>query len=507
MTPVPKPSGRIPARKDGAAPEVAGIDLSPEEFRRLGYRAVDMLAEHLRALPEGPARRYVTSELRRQLLSEPIPVGAGVPEAILERFRTEVLPYPMGNSSPRFFGWVNSPPAPLAILAELLAAGFNPSLAGGDHAGTYVEHAVLRWLKGMLGYPASSGGVLSSGGSVANLLALAVMRSVKASSDVRARGLAGEPAAMVVYTSTQGHSCIEKAVELLEIGHDNLRKIAVDSEFRMDVAGLRAQIAADRATGLRPVCVAATAGTVNTGAMDPLQEIAGLCAAEGLWFHVDGAYGALGILAEQTRGLYAGLERADSLAVDPHKWLYVPVECGCTFVRDAEAMRSTFSLVPAYLRDPASLPWFSEFTIQQTRGFRALKLWMILQQIGEQGYRRLITRDVALARRLQQRIRERKDFELLAAGPLSITCFRFAPPDKRDLDALNRRLLDLVQREGRVFLTDTELDGRFALRACIVNFRTTEADLDVLLDVLADAGGRVLRAQQTAGTPAGEEQQ
>jgi glutamate/tyrosine decarboxylase-like PLP-dependent enzyme len=403
----------------------------------------------------------------------------------------------MGNISPRFFGWINSPAAPLGVLADLLAGGLNASVAGGDHAATYVEHAVLGWLKRLLGYPAVSGGLLVSGGSMASLVGLAVMRFVKAQSPIRARGLQGQAAPMVVYTSTQGHSCIEKAVELLGIGHDYLRKIPTDSDQRIDLDLLKAQIAADRAAGLRPVCVAASAGTVNTGAIDPLDALADLCAAEQLWFHIDGAYGGVGVLAEQTAGLYAGMERADSLAIDPHKWLYMPVECGCIFVRDAQAMRDAFSLTPPYLRDDANLPWFSEFGPQQTRGFRALKLWMVLQQIGEQGYRELISRDIALARALQARISAHPDFELVAAGPLSITCFRYTPPGAHDLDALNRRLLDLVQREGQVFLTSTQLDGMFVLRACVVNFRTTEADLDTLLDVLAEAGRRVNEERRT----------
>ncbi|MBZ0302509.1 MAG: amino acid decarboxylase, partial [Anaerolineae bacterium] len=254
--------------------------------------------------------------------------------------------------------------------------------------------------------------------------------------------------------------------------------------------------AADRAAGLRPVAVAASAGTVNTGAIDPLNEIADLCSAEGLWLHVDGSYGGVGILAEQTQGLYTGIERADSLAMDPHKWLYVPVECGCVLVRDAQAMRDTFSLVPPYLRDDRALPWFAEFGVQQTRGFRALKLWMTIQQIGVSGYAELIRRDIDLARSLQARIRQRSDFELLAAGPLSITCFRYCPPEAapNQLDELNRALLEVTQQEGQVFLTSTSLREQVALRACIVNFRTTEADLDFLLETLAAAGQRVLTA-------------
>jgi glutamate/tyrosine decarboxylase-like PLP-dependent enzyme len=435
--------------------------------------------------------------LRQSLLDQPLPAAGRDPDQVLEAVAEHVLPYPMGNISPRFFGWINSPAAPLGVLADLLAGGLNASVAGGDHAATYVEHAVLGWLKRLLGYPAVSGGLLVSGGSMASLVGLAVMRFVKAQSPIRARGLQGQAAPMVVYTSTQGHSCIEKAVELLGIGHDYLRKIPTDSDQRIDLDLLKAQIAADRAAGLRPVCVAASAGTVNTGAIDPLDALADLCAAEQLWFHIDGAYGGVGVLAEQTAGLYAGMERADSLAIDPHKWLYMPVECGCIFVRDAQAMRDAFSLTPPYLRDDANLPWFSEFGPQQTRGFRALKLWMVLQQIGEQGYRELISRDIALARALQARISAHPDFELVAAGPLSITCFRYTPPGAHDLDALNRRLLDLVQREGQVFLTSTQLDGMFVLRACVVNFRTTEADLDTLLDVLAEAGRRVNEERRT----------
>lgn len=469
------------------------LDLSPEEFRQLGYRAVDILTEQLASIPDGPVRRMFTERQRQALMQQPLPDTPQNPQALIERFASDILPYPMGNNSPRFFAWVNSPAAPLGILAEMLAAGLNASLAGGDHAGTYVEYAVLNWLKEIVSFPADSGGILTSGGSMANLTGLAVMRHVQTQGSVRSGGLSSESTPIVIYTSEQGHSSIQKAVELLGIGSSYLRKIPVDDQYRMDMPALRAAIAADQAAGLRPACVAASAGTVNTGAIDPLDEIADICAESGLWLHVDGAYGAVGILAEQTAGLYRGIERADSLALDPHKWLYVPVECGCTLVRDAQAMRDAFSLVPSYLRDDRALPWFSEFGFQQTRGFRALKLWMTIQQIGVQGYRESINRDIALARLLQARIRQRNDFELAAAGPLSITCFRYHPPQAvpESLDDVNRGLLELVQQEGQVFLTSTILRDQVVLRACIVNFRTTEADLDFLLDTLADAGQRI----------------
>lgn len=473
------------------------IDLSPEEFRKLGYQAIDLIAERLAAIDDAPVRQPVPAELREHLMHAPLPQTGTDPAELLQAAAEDVLPYPMGNASPRFFGWVNSPPAPLGILAELLAAAHNASVAGGDHSATYVEHGVLNWLKAIMGYPQNAGGILVSGGSTANLTALAVMRHVKTGGTMRSTGFNTQAAPMVIYTSTQGHSCIEKAVQLLGFGSDYLRKIAVDADYRMDVEQLKTQIAVDRAAGLNPVCVAASAGTVNTGAIDPFDTLADICEAEGLWLHVDGAYGGVGILAEQASALYKGIERVDSIAIDPHKWLYAPVECGCVLVRDAQAMRDTFSLVPSYLRDDKALPWFSEFGIQQTRGFRALKLWMLIQQVGEQGYRALITRDVALARMLQTKIRARDDFQLMSAGPLSITCFRYAPPDIPDLNTLNKAIVEAVQREGEAFLTSTELNGQFVLRACIVNFRTTEADLDRLLKVIAGVGQRVLNMEQT----------
>ncbi|MBL8134149.1 MAG: aminotransferase class V-fold PLP-dependent enzyme [Anaerolineae bacterium] len=472
------------------------IDLTPDEFRRLGYLAVDLIAERMAAQPDLPVRQPVPADLRDRLMSPPGATTAD-PEALIRRVAEEVLPYPMGNGSPRFMAWVNSPPAPLGILGDLLASAVNPSVAGGDHAATYVEHGVLHWIKSIFGYPADAGAILTSGGSVANLIPLAVMRHCKAADDMRKRGFNGEDFPMVIYTSTQGHSCIQKAAELLGFGSAYLRKIPVDSDQRMSLDALRDAVEDDRAAGLRPVCVAASAGTVNTGAVDPLHAIADLCAAYDMWFHVDGAYGGFGILAPSARAHYAGIERADSIAVDPHKWLYVPVECGCALVRDAAAMRETFSLIPPYLRDDRALPWFSEFGIQQTRGFKALKLWLTLQQVGTDGYSRLIENDIALAGLLQDKILASDDLELAAAGPLSVTCFRYRPNSEMEdgeIDALNRALLPRVQESGEAFVTGTELDGRAVIRACIVNFRTQEAHLDRLLAAVRRAGEETLRA-------------
>jgi len=480
------------------------IDIPPDEFRRLGYRAVDLLADYFGSLSRKPCRSPVPEEVRQELMHQPLPHAPSDPDALLDYVGSTIFRFPMGNGSPRFFGWINPPSAPIGAIAEMLAAGLNPSVAGGDHAATYVEHAVLSWIREIVGFPATSGGILTSGGSVANLIGLAVMRDVKTSGEVRARGIGGVGPTLTVYASTEGHSCIQKAIELLGIGHAHLRRVAVTADWRMDLRALRQQIADDRAAGLMPACVAATAGTVNTGAIDPLSDIADLCEAENIWFHVDAAYGGPAALLPELAELYRGIERADSLAFDPHKWMYVPVECGCALVRDSRAMRDAFSLVPPYLRDEAALPWFSEFGIQQSRGFRALKLWFALKQIGVDGYRQAIARDIGLARTLQQRLRELPDFELVAAGPLSVTCFRYLPRafsgNAADGDRLNRRLLELVQSDGEVFLTGTELAGRFVLRACIVNFRTTEQDLEALIETVRMAGERV-REQDTASGP------
>lgn len=476
-----------------------GLEMTAEQFRAIGYQAIDMLADQLDRLQKRlePARQAVPKDVRETLMYQALPDEGTSPEDLLTFVADHVFPYPLGHINPRFFAWVNSPAAPMSVIGELLAAGMNSSAAGGDQASTYLEHGVLDWLKEIMRFDKECGGILVSGGSMATLVGLAVMRQVKAlSGNMRKEGLGQEPAPMVIYKSAEGHSCIDKAVELLGFGHKHLRKIDVDADFRMDVNALADQIRLDRKAGFNPVCVVASAGTVNTGAIDPLNDIADLCEKENLCFHVDGAFGGVGILSEQAQHLYGGIERADSLGIDPHKWMYIPVECGCAIVRDKEAMRNTFSLVPPYIRDDRQLPWFSEFGPQQTRGFRALKLWFAIKHVGVGGYRRLISRDIALARLLQEKIRNRPEFQLVATGPLTVTCFRYVSADTSDLDALNRSILARVQEDGEVYLTSTELQGEYVLRANIVNFRTHESDLDFLLDKLSEAGQGVLGVEK-----------
>jgi glutamate/tyrosine decarboxylase-like PLP-dependent enzyme len=477
--------------------------LDLEEFRRLGYRAVDLAAAHLAGIRDRPVFTPMTAEERRAVLELPLTEGGVEPDTLLDFVTEQIAPRPMGNGHPRFFGWVNSPPAPMGVLAELLAAVLNPSCAGGDHAAIYLERAAVRGLMELTGFPTEgSMGLLVSGGSMASLTALAAARqraTVRAGWDVRAEGLAGRPQ-FVLYVSEEGHGCLRKAAELLGIGGAGVRTVPVDSDFRMDVAALRAAVAEDRAAGRRPFCVAASAGTVNTGAIDPLDALADLCAAEGLWLHVDGAYGALGVLDPAKAARYAGMARADSLALDPHKWLSVPVECGCVLVRDGALLRETFSLVPPYLRTEegrgfGGLPWFSEYGFQQSRGFRALKLWLTMQHMGRAGISALVSRHNALARRLAALVDAAPDLERLAPVELSIVCFRSVPAalrgDEARLDALNKAIMEEMQAGGEAFVSSTVLRGRFALRACVLHYATTEEDIDALVAVVRRTGERL----------------
>jgi glutamate/tyrosine decarboxylase-like PLP-dependent enzyme len=486
-------------RREPAAPAIG-----PERFRRLGHELVDLVAEYLAGIRERPVFTPMRPAERATLLEEALGETGRAPEAVLERFRTAVLPHAMGNGHPRFFGWVNSPPSPIGVLADLLAAAMNPSCAGGDHAAIYVERAAVRWLMELIGFPtADSMGLLVSGGSVATAIALAAARHHAAALDgwsVRAEGLQGGRPPLILYMSGEGHSSLQKAVELLGLGAAAIRTVPVDGPGRMQVPALRAALAADRAAGRRPFCVAASAGTAGTGAIDPLDELAALCAAERLWLHVDGAYGAIAAVSPSRRERLAGLGRADSVALDPHKWLSIPVECGAVLVRDGRLLREAFSLVPAYLRtEPdrgfGGLPWYSEYGVQQTRGFRALKLWMTLQHLGREGVRRLVEHHLDLAAHLAREVDAAPDLERLAPVELSIVCFRYVPAGLRGnderLNTLNKQVMEEVQASGAAFLTQTTLGGRFALRACILHHETTEADVAALLGAVREAGTRL----------------
>jgi aromatic-L-amino-acid/L-tryptophan decarboxylase len=463
------------------------------EVRVVGYRVVDIIADYLSTLPRQAVFRPFPAQRTRALAAEPIPdVGDSI-EALLDEFTAHVAPYPFGNGHPRFFAWVNSPPHVLGIFAEALAATMNPSVAGGNHAAVHLEHQLVRWFADLIGFPPGSTGLLVSGGSMATLTALTVARyqaAQRAGIDVRREGLHGQRS-FVLYLGAEGHGSARKAAELLGIGSDNVRVIGSDDSHRLRPDLLRSQIERDVAAGLVPVAVMATVGTVNTGSIDPVDAVADVCAEHQVWLHVDGSYGGPAVVLldryERTR---TALARVDSIAMDPHKWLYAPVDAGLVLLRDREATRSAFSLVPPYLRtdnDSAGVGgpvWFSEYGFDQTRPFRALKIWLLLKHLGVAGYRELIGRDIAVAERLAAGVTAASDLQLLAQG-LSVVCFRCRPADwtgdDKALDELNEQVLSAVQLGGQAFIAGTSVDGVFALRACVVNPGTSGTDADMLL--------------------------
>jgi len=479
----------------------SSFDLPPEEIRRLGYMAADAVAEHRALLESRPVFGKVGGSA--SLFQGPMP-ETGVPiEEPLAFVREHVLPFPMGNSHPRFFGFINATADPIGVMADGLAAAMNPNCWGGDHAAIHVEKQVIGWLAESIGLPPETEGILVSGGSMANFTALATARRATTPGNVREDGLAGpDRPRLTVYASDQTHACVDKAVDLLGIGTAQLRKLPSDDRFRVRPSDVARAIAEDRAAGFTPAIVVGNAGTVNTGAIDPLAELADLCEREKLWFHVDGAYGALATLSPELKPLFAGIERADSLAADPHKWLYVPYEAGAPLVREPGRLGATFRKFPEYLASDAESPfpgpaWFAERGVELSRGFKALKVWMGWKTHGRRGYAQAIENDVRLARYLSESIDGRPDFERLAETVLSISNFRYRPAGRElteaALDTINRRIVNRLVGEGSFFLAPTILKGRTALRVCIVNFRTREEDLNFLLDESARIGAEEAR--------------
>jgi aromatic-L-amino-acid decarboxylase len=488
--------------------EVAGmgsqeLNLDPDDwaaFRALGHRMIDDMVTHLSTLREQPAWREAPETTKAVLRDEPVPRLPQGEVAVYEEFRRNVLPYPNGNLHPRFFGWVQGNGIPLAMLADMLASGMNPHLAGFNQAPALVEQKVISWLASLMGFPENASGVLESGGTMASILGLAVARHAKSGVDMRKQGLQSGGARLTVYCSSETHGWVQKGVELLGIGTDWLRRIPVDTQFRMDVSKLRAAVAADVSAGHRPLCVVGSAGTVNTGAIDDLQALADFCQQHGLWFHVDGAFGALARLSPKLAPLLAGLERADSLAFDLHKWMSLPFEIACVLVRHPEAHTGTFALAPSYIaRQPrgvsaGGLP-FSDRGVDLSRSFKALKAWMCLKAYGVDAFARVIEQNVEQTRYLVQKVQEHPHLELLAPAPLNVACFRYRVEglSTEQLDRLNTEILLRVQESGAAVPSSTVVNGAFAIRACNVNHRATRADVDVLLQSVLHQGAAVLQ--------------
>lgn len=460
-------------------------------FAAVGRRMVDDMAAHLAGLRERPAWQPLPAEVRAGLRQD-LPREPQGLEAVYEEFKHLVLPYTNGNIHPRFWGWVQGAGDPHAMLAALLGAAMNPMSAGFQQSAPLVEAQVIGWLVELMGFPGGASGVFCSSGTMANLLGLTVARHARAGFDVREQGLSGQTP-LTMYCSTEAHGWARRTAELLGVGNRHLRRIPVDGRFRMDLNELRAELRADRGAGYQPFCVIGTAGTVNTGAIDPLEDLAALCQDEGLWFHVDGAFGALARWSPRLAPLVKGMERADSLAFDLHKWGSLPFCCGCALVRHADLHRETFALERPYMA-PAErgvlaggVP-FADLGIDLTRGFESLKAWLCFKTHGMNAYVEGIEENVRQARRLGRMVEETPVLELMAPVALNVVCFRYAPEGASNLDELNQELLLRLQESGRAVISSTRIGGRFALRVANVNHRSTDEDMDELLRAVTEIG-------------------
>jgi aromatic-L-amino-acid/L-tryptophan decarboxylase len=479
------------------------LDWDPDRARAFTDRAVDLYDEFLRRLPELPLTHGEPATAVRAAVAIDVPEEPMPEDELFAYLRELVFEHSFFAGHPRFMAYVSGAGTVPGVGADLLAAGVNMNVGGWvlSPGATEIELNLTRTFASWFGLPEGSGGIIVSGGAMANFVALKAARDHRAGWDVRAAGVAGGPP-LTMYLSEETHVVSVRAADMLGIGSDAVRKIPVGDDDRVDLDALADAIARDRETGMRPFAVVASAGTVATGAIDPLSEIADLCEREGLWFHVDAAYGGPAAFTDDLRPLFAGIERADSIAFDPHKWLYTPLTGGCVLLRDVEMLPESFSYTASYtFQDKATTGRGvdgGQLGPQFSRGFWALKVWLSLLAHGRRAYAERISHDAALARYLGARAEERADFELVCPVGLSICCFRYVPPDLGDapdrepyLDHLNERLMTAAQQDGRVFFSNAILRGRFVLRVCIVNFRTEADDLDAVLDVAAEIGARL----------------
>ncbi len=464
-----------------------------DEIRAQGHRMLDDMIDYVAGIRERPVWRPIPDEVRARFRAE-LPRQACDLGEVYQEFADFIAPYATGNVHPGFMGWVHGGGTAVGMLAEMLAAGLNANLGGRDHIPIEVERQIVEWTRAMFGFPSEASGIFVTGTSMANLMAVLVARTAALGQTVRQHGIGGEGALLTAYTSTAAHGCIAKAMDLAGFGSDALRSIGVDRSHRVDVAALRAQIARDRETGLKPFLVVGSAGTVDIGAIDDLQALSALCREENLWFHVDGAYGALGVLSPALAPRLAGLENADSIALDFHKWGQVPYDAGFLIVRDGQRHREAFSAPAAYLRREsrglaAGSPWPCDLGPDLSRGFRALKTWFTLKTCGTEKLGAMITRTCALAGYLEARILEEPRLELLAPVQLNIVCFRYRAADAHS-NALNGEIVSDVQESGTSAPSTTMLNGRLAIRAAIVNHRTDIVDIDALIAAVLEFGAR-----------------
>jgi aromatic-L-amino-acid decarboxylase len=494
--------------REGIRPPRSVPDLAwePQRARRFGERVLDLWEEFLGRLPDLPVtgawgEKEVRDAVHRDVPDEPLS-----DDELFGYLRQVTFEWSTYPGHPRFMAYISGSGTVPGAPADLLADALDMNLGGWrlGPSGTEIELQVIRFFAALFGLPATAGGLMCSGGAMANFIALKVARDRRAGWDVRTSGVHGGPP-LVLYASDEVHVVTDRAADMLGLGTDTVRKIPADDGFRMDAGALRAAVERDRGRGdVQPFAVVASAGTVASGAIDPLEAIAEVCRERSLWMHVDAAYGGPGLFAPDLRPLFAGIELADSVAFDPHKWLYVPHSAGCVVVRDASDLERSFVTHPAYTREDKERTGhgvdLGQYGPQFSRGFQALKVWVSLLAHGRAAYARRIGHDAELARYMAGRVQERSEFELAAPVILSICCFRYVPPDlagvtsaERYLNALNERLMTAIQLDGRAYISNAELHGRYVLRACVVNFRTEASDVDATLDVAAELGERLDR--------------
>jgi aromatic-L-amino-acid/L-tryptophan decarboxylase len=465
------------------------LALPPEDFSRLAQLGADFVADYYASLANRPVFVPSTAAAIRKLVDQPLPQsGAAFPQ-LLDVIRDVVSRYNRHSAHPRCFGYICSPGAPIAAIGHMIAAALNINVTcwRSSPSGTEIEHVVVNWLKEMLGYPADAAGLLVSGGSMANFAALAAARSAKAPGDVVRDGMSAAWPRMCAYVSEEGHFSIAKAAGMLGMGESSVRQIKTDRQLRIDSADLESRVQQDRAAGHLPFCLVANAGTTATGAFDPLCDLADFAHRHNLWLHVDAAYGGFAALAPSARHLFARIDDADSVALDPHKWLYGPMGCGCVLYKDPAAARAAFSHDAEYtrriglVRDEAFAFW--DYGPELSRPFRALDLWLLIKYEGAAALAEAVESNIACAKHLERLVEASDDFEMLAPVALSIFCFRHKPRRfTGDLDALNEETLVRLQRDGSSYLSNARIRGRFALRGCVLNYRTTMDDMQTLLD-------------------------
>ena len=475
----------------------SSLDVNEEELQKISSESTRLVIEYLTTIGERPVRDENHAGKTLAAIDTELSIEGRPLDQLLDECRT-MMDLSRHNGHPRFFGYVSSPSTPIGAYGDLIASALNANLTcwRSGPAGTELEQLVVRWLGALINYDSDAKGLLTSGGSMANLIALSIAQRRKSGEKVSREGLWNSGPPMTVYASEEVHMSIAKAADILGFGRDQVRTIACDERQRIRVDLLREKIEADRHEGLRPFCVVGSAGTVNTGVVDPLTEIADVASEFDLWFHIDGAYGAPGSLDEDKKHLFAGLERADSVSLDPHKWLYVPVDAGCLLFRNDAAARAAFSTEEAdyikrhgYVDDEAFAFW--DYGVELSRRFRALKVWLTLQYYGSRKIAQAISEDNALAAYFGELVSEAKDFELLAPVELSVCCFRYVPErgmDDVELNRLNEKIVERVQKGGRAYLSNATVNGKFALRACITNFRTTKTDIEETITAVREAG-------------------